>query len=276
MPLPTQRHAPFWSILAALVAVPLWLAGCATPPPASEPDALADYKETNDPLEPTNRVFYAINNGIDTVILRPLAIAYKAVLPDTVREHTHNVLTNLGTPVQLFNDILETKPRHAGDTLMRLLLNTTVGVGGIFDVATPLGWPDHEADGGITLALWGIPNGPYLFLPVFGPSSPREAAGTGVDYAINPLSWIGKGETVDILGYARYGVGALDARSRVLDDLDKVKANALDPYATIRSLYRQHRESTIADAHQDGEATVPAWFPPVAAAQTGASGASKP
>ena len=256
------------------------LAGCATPPPADDPDAVADFRQTNDPLEPTNRVFYAINNGIDTVILRPLAIAYRAVLPETVREHTHNVLNNLGTPVQLFNDILETKPRRAGDTLMRLLLNTTVGVGGVFDVATPLGWPNHEADGGITLALWGIPNGPYLFLPVFGPSSPREAAGSGVDYVVNPLSWIGKGNTVNLLGYARYGVGALDARSRVLDDLDKVKANALDPYATISSLYRQHRESTIEEARDADDATIPAWFPqpvkPAGGSQTGASGASKP
>lgn len=272
MPLFARRQNLSWFALAALVAGPLLLSGCATAPPASDPEALAEFNETNDPLEPTNRVFYAVNNGIDTVILRPLAVAYRAVLPETVRSHTHNVLVNLGTPVQLFNDMLEAKPRRAGDSLMRFLLNSTIGVAGIFDVATDLGWPDHDADGGITFALWGIPNGPYLFLPVFGPSSPREAGGSGLDYAMNPFSWIGNGTTVDALGYAKTGVSALDARSAVLDDLDKITSQALDPYATIRSLYRQRRASQIEQVKEDNTATVPAWFPQ----PTRAAGASKP
>lgn len=267
-----RRQHFSWFAFAALVAGPLLLSGCATAPPASDPEALAEFKETNDPLEPTNRVFYTINNGIDTVLLRPLAIAYRAVLPETVRSHTHNLLTNLGMPVQLFNDILETKPRRAGDTLMRFLLNTTAGVGGIFDVATDLGWPDHDADGGITFALWGIPNGPYLFLPIFGPSSPREASGMGLDYAMNPFSWIGNGTTVTALGYSKTGLDALDQRSRVIDDLDKITSQALDPYATIRSLYRQRRDSQVQTVREDNEATVPAWFPQPAPI----AGASKP
>lgn len=258
-PKPKTRY-----VLATLFVAALLLSGCATKPPASDPDALAEYNETNDPLEPTNRVIYAINNGIDTVLLRPLAIAYRAVLPDVVRSHIHNVLGNFGMPVQLANDILETHPRHAGDTLMRFVINSTIGVGGIFDAATDLGYPDHDADGGITLALWGLPNGPYLFLPVFGPSSPRDAAGTGLDQGINPFTWVGHGAVDRDLGYAKTGISALDARSRVLDDLDKITSQALDPYATIRSLYRQHRQSQIDDARQDGPATVPAWFPATA------------
>lgn len=261
MPVPRSPSKRPWSILVAIAALPLVLSACATTPPTSDPDALAEFRETNDPLEPTNRVFYAVNNGIDTVILRPLAIAYRAVLPETIRSHTHNVLTNLGMPVQLFDDMLEARPRRAGDSLMRLLLNTTVGVGGVFDVATDLGYPDHDSDGGITLAMWGLPNGPYLFLPILGPSSPREATGFGVDYAINPLSWIGKGTTVDALGYTKLGLSAIDARAAVLDDLDKIKSQALDPYATIRSLYRQRRASQIETVQEDREATIPAWFP---------------
>lgn len=250
----------------AVAALPLWLAGCATPPPASDPAALADFRDTNDPLEPTNRVIYAVNNGIDTVLLRPLAIAYKAVLPRTVRSHAHNFLANLGTPVTLINDMFEARPRRAGDSLMRLLINTTAGVGGVFDVATDLGYPEHDADGGITLAMWGLPNGPYLFLPVFGPSSPREAGGSGLDYAVDPLTWVGHGPTVNALGYARFGLTAIDARAAVLDDLDKIKAQALDPYATIRSLYRQRRISQIQTVQEDREATIPAWFPQAAPA----------
>lgn len=274
MPVPSRRTQTTWSILAAIAAVPLFLAGCATPPPADNPDAVAEYREFNDPLEPTNRVFYAVNNGIDKVVLRPLAVAYRAVLPETVRTHAHNVLANLGTPVQLFDDMLEAKPRRAGDSLMRLLINTTVGVGGVFDVATDWGWPDHDADGGITLAMWGIPNGPYLFLPILGPSSPREGAGFGLDYALNPLSWIGRGTTVDALAYTKLGLSAIDARAAVLDDLDKVTSQALDPYATIRSLYRQRRVSQIQDVRDDNRATVPAWFSQAPAA--GVAGSATP
>jgi phospholipid-binding lipoprotein MlaA len=263
-----MRPALHPSILAAALVLATTIGGCAKAPPASDTAAVADFKETNDPLEPTNRVFYAINNGLDTVLLRPLAIGYRYVVPQVVREHTHNVLTNLGTPVALFDDMLQAKPRRAGDSLMRLVVNTTIGVGGIFDVATGWGWPAHDSDAGITFALWGLPSGPFLFLPVLGPSNPRDAAGFGTDIAMDPLTWIGNGSTVTDLGYVRYGLSAIDTRERVLDDLDKIKAQALDPYATIRSLSRQHRQSQIDDARNDNRATIPAWFPQPAAQPT--------
>ena len=150
--------------LAAVVALAAMLAGCASMPPANDPDAVAEYNQTNDPIEPANRVFYAINDGLDTVILRPLAVAYTYAVPEVVRNHTHNVLSNLSTPVALFDDILQARPRRAGDSFMRLLVNSTVGVAGVFDVATGWGWPEHDTDAGMSLALWGLPNGPYLFL----------------------------------------------------------------------------------------------------------------
>ena len=167
---------PVLLLLGLLAAA---VSGCATRPPASDPDAVADFEQTNDPLEPTNRVFFAINNGLDTVILKPAAQAYAYVVPDPVRNGIHNFLSNLGTPVQLGNDMLEGKPRRAGDTTMRFLINTTVGVFGIFDVAKGWGYPDHDADFGMTLASWGVPEGPFLFLPVLGPSDPRDAVGFG-------------------------------------------------------------------------------------------------
>jgi phospholipid-binding lipoprotein MlaA len=247
-------------LLAAALALAVLQTGCASKPPASDPEALAEYNQTNDPLEPTNRVFYAVNNGLDTVILRPAAIAYRDAVPETVRAHTHNVLANLSTPVTLFDDMLEAKPRLAGDSFMRLLLNTTVGVGGVFDVATGWGWPAHETDGGITLALWGLPNGPYLFLPVLGPSSPRDAVGFAADTGMDPLTWIGRGDTVTALDWSRYGLSALDTRASLLSTLDRIKAEALDPYATIRSLYQQHRQYQIEQVRSDNRATVPAWF----------------
>jgi phospholipid-binding lipoprotein MlaA len=251
------RTVPFW--LPSLLV--LLLAGCATPPPANDPDALAYYNETNDPLEPFNRKMYAVNNALDAAILRPAAVAYRDVLPDAVRTGIHNFLGNLHTPVQLSNDMLEGKPRRAGDTTMRFLINTTVGVLGFFDVAKHWGYRDHDADFGMTLAKWGVKPGPYLYLPVLGPSDPRDFTGFGVDIAADPFTWIGQGAAVQGLGYGKWAVTALDARSRLLNDIDSIKKTALDPYATFRSLYRQHRTSQIEDMENDNRATVPAWFP---------------
>jgi phospholipid-binding lipoprotein MlaA len=237
------------------------LLGCATPPPASNPDAVADFKEADDPLEPTNRVLYAINDGIDTVILRPIALAYRKVVPEPVRTGIHNVLSNLSTPVQLGNDILEAKPRRAGDTTMRFLINTTIGVVGVFDVAKGLGYPDHETDFGMTLALWGVGDGPFLFLPVLGPTNPRDAIGYGVDGVSDPFNWVGQGTVVTALNWTKWGLNAVDQRERVLDTIDSIKKTALDPYATFRSLYRQHRKAQIEAARNDDRGTVPIWFP---------------
>jgi phospholipid-binding lipoprotein MlaA len=248
--------------LLAAASLLLAMAGCASVP--KDPAARADYEQTNDPLEPTNRVIYVVDDALDVVLIRPLALAYHYGTPHAFQTGTHNVLANLNTPVVLFNDMLEGNPRRAGDTLMRGLINTTVGLVGVFDVATGWGYPAHNADFGITLALWGMPDGPYLYLPVFGPSSPRNALGTGGDYLLDPFTWVGKGYLVSDFGYTRLGLTAVDTRAAYLSDLDKMKAQALDPYATLRSLYRQHRESEIEAARTDEPATVPAWYPPPA------------
>ncbi len=246
--------------LAAVFILTAAIAGCATPPPASDPEALAEFNQTNDPLEPTNRVFYAVNDALDTVILRPVALAYHYAVPNVIRSHTHNVLVNLGNPIVLANDMLMGKPRRAGDTLMRLVVNSTIGLAGIFDVATDWGWPQHDSDFGITLAVWGMPSGPFLFLPVLGPSSPRDAVGFGVDIALNPVTWI-HGPVGSGLSWGEVGLVAVDSRERVLDDLDKIKAQALDPYATIRSLSVQHRQLQVESAHDDNRATPSPWYP---------------
>jgi phospholipid-binding lipoprotein MlaA len=246
------------SLLAA-AALLLVLAGCATVP--TDPEARAYYEQTNDPLEPTNRVFYVVNDAIDTVLMRPLALAYHYGTPEFFQRGAHNVLSNLGTPVLLANDMLEGNPRRAGDTLMRGLINTTIGLVGIFDVANDMGYPRHDADFGVTLALWGMPDGPYLYLPVLGPSSPRDLLGMGGDYALDPFSWVIRGFIFEDASFARMGLTAVDTRASYLTDLDRITAQALDPYATIRSLYRQNRQSKIQAARHDQPATVPAWYP---------------
>jgi len=254
--------------LAAFVSI--GLSGCATPPPASDKAAVAEFKETNDPLEPANRVMYQINDGIDTVIMRPLAQGYRAVLPQPVRESVHNALTNLSTPVVLANDMMQGKPRRAGDSFMRFLINSTIGFAGFFDVAKELGYPGHDNGFGTTLALWGVDEGPFLFLPILGPSNPRDLVGFGADIAMDPWTWVGSGDGKTIFTWTRTGLGALDARERVLDDVDNIKKTALDPYATFRSLYRQHRNSEVNAVREDKRATPPNWF-----SQPSAGGKSK-
>jgi phospholipid-binding lipoprotein MlaA len=234
------------------------LAGCATPPPASDPDAVADFQQTNDPLEPTNRLFYKINDGLDVVILRPAALIYRAVVPNPVRTGIHNVLDNMGGPVRLANDVLEGKAGRASDTARRFVINTIVGVGGVFDFAKDAGIQNHDADFSLTLASWGVPEGPYLYLPVLGPSSPRDATGFGVDSAMDPFTWIGRpSPAFTAESYAKTGAGALDERSRLLDAVDSIKKTALDPYATFRSLYRQNRAAKLDKLRANDRGIVP-------------------
>jgi phospholipid-binding lipoprotein MlaA len=246
-------------LFAGLLAVVL--TGCATPPPANDPDAVAEFKQTNDPLEPTNRVFYAVNNGIDTVLIKPAAQAYRFVVPGGIRTGIHNVLSNLGTSVQLTNDIMQGKPRRAGDTTMRFLINSTVGLVGVFDVATGWGYPNHDTDFGLTLANWGVSDGPFLFLPVLGPSGPRDFVGFGVDTLQDPFTWVGHTTALKAVNWTRFGLNVLDSREQYLDAVDQIKKTALDPYATFRSLYRQHREGEIVQLREDNRATIPVWFP---------------
>ncbi len=243
-------------LLAACLAASL--AACAGSQPAASGDASAD--TANDPLESTNRVFYRVDDTLDTYALAPVARAYVYVVPTPVRGGIHNVLANLSSPVLLVDDVSQAKSRRAGDTLMRFLINSSVGVLGIFDVADGWGYKPHTTDFGITLALWGAPEGPFLFLPVLGPSSPREAAGYAIDTAVDPFNYVPHGYGLLTLNWARYGVGIVDSRSRTLDDVATIKRTALDPYATFRSLYRQHRAAVIEDARQDNRMTVPNWY----------------
>ncbi len=243
-------------LLASMVAMTIPLArlvaGCAARPPASDPDAVADFKATNDPFEPTNRFFYRVIDGLLTYALTPVSRGYIAVVPRPVCSGIHNMLNNIGQPVQFVNDVLDTKPRRAGDSFMRFMINSTVGLGGIFDVAKRAGYPDHDADGGSTLAIWGVPAGPYLYLPVFGPSGLRDGVGRGVDAAINPLTYISF-DGSNTLGWSQTGFGALD------------------PYATFRSLYRQLRDTQTQTIRDDGRARLPDWY-----TNSGPNGAAKP
>lgn len=224
------------------------LAACATRPPADDPEAVAEFEANNDPLEPLNRASYFVHDGIDTLVLRPAAEAYRIFLPPELRTAIRNVLANLRSPVILVNDLLQGETQRAATTAGRFVVNTTVGVGGIFDVATRMGLLGHTEDFGQTLAVFGTPEGPYLFIPVLGPSNPRDLVGFGVDIATQPLTWVGSGNNWEAVTITRTAAGALDTREGLIDALDAVRNTSFDPYATLRSAYRQRRNAEINNA----------------------------
>lgn len=236
---------PF-AALAAL-SISAFAAGCATPPPATDPEALAEFRANNDPLEPMNRAMYQVDLAIDTLVTRPAAEAYGIFVPEPVRDRVRNVLDNLRLPVTFANDVLQTQPRRAGDTLARFVINSTFGLLGVFDVATDWGYPGHHADFGQTLGRWGMEEGHYLYVPVLGPSNARDLAGFGVDMAIDPWGKIGQSndDWVNAFRVARPTLSYLDTREGLIPVLDDIRKNSLDPYATLRSAYRQRRNALI-------------------------------
>jgi phospholipid-binding lipoprotein MlaA len=239
----TRRRSPSLARYSLLL---LLLAGCATPPPATDPEALAEYKANNDPLEPANRSIQAFNEQLDRTVARPVAIGYRNHIPRPVRRGIRNVLNNLRSPVILANDMLQGEPRRAGDTLGRFLLNTSVGFGGIFDVAEA--WfdvPRHTEDFGQTLAVWGVGEGPYLLLPLVGPTTLRDLAGSGVDGTATIASLLGPGGVATGFRYARTGMSFVDTREALIDPVDEMRRTSLDPYTTYRSAYRQRRQAEI-------------------------------
>ncbi|MBM3564841.1 MAG: VacJ family lipoprotein [Alphaproteobacteria bacterium] len=240
----TRLFRPTVIPLLALLVLPA-LPGCATAPDLRDAEARAEYERINDPIEPFNRAIFALNRAIDKALIRPLATLYRDLVPQAVRDAIGNVLANLGTPVVLANDVLQGEPERAKRTLARFVVNSTVGMGGIADVAAEMGVPRHTEDFGQTLAVWGVGEGPYLVLPLIGPSNPRDAVGLVADFFTSPLNWYAVNTGQDWITFAHTGTTALDSRTRHMKALDEVEQTSLDYYAAIRSLYRQRRQDEI-------------------------------
>jgi phospholipid-binding lipoprotein MlaA len=236
------------ALYAALAVAAGLQAGCASVPPEGDADAYRAYIEANDPLEPFNRGVFAVNQGLDFWIIRPLAVTYRDLVPDPAKDAIRNFLDNLRAPVIAANALLQGNVEAAGDTTGRFLINTVAGVGGLFDVARDI--PAHDEDFGQTLGVWNVGEGPYLVLPVIGPSSPRDTAGLVVDYFLDPVNWWAANTDRDWIPLTRTAVRGVDIRSRNLDALDAIERTSLDFYATVRSLYRQRRAAQI----RNGEA----------------------
>ena len=226
-------------ILVILIAV--ILGACAGPGSIARSEKTAD-QTAGDPWEPLNRGIYTVNDVLDKVTLKPVAKGYRKVLPAFVRRGVSNFYANLRTPLTIVNQVLQGKGRAALSDTGRLLLNSTVGIGGFFDPATSAGLEQHNEDFGQTLATWGVPDGPFVMVPLLGPRSLRDAVTIPLNFFAHPLFHYENTSVRDKL----WGLEAINVRTRLLA-ADTLLEDSFDPYVTIRDAYRQNRRYLIYD-----------------------------
>jgi phospholipid-binding lipoprotein MlaA len=224
------------AVLASCAA----LAGCAVM-------SSGDRGSLDDPLEPVNRVVLDTNTALDNAVIKPTAEIYRQIVPPFVRDRIRSAIDNLAEPRIFVNELLQRRPNAAGITFARFFLNTTVGIAGMFDLATGQGLPKQSGDFGQTLYTWGIADGPYLVLLFFGPSNLRDAFGLGVDALTTPPALVATGHTGFVTGLAVGMVDGIDLRSRNIESLDEIIASALDYYSLLKSITRQRR---LAELHE--------------------------
>lgn len=221
--------------------ISLILSACVHNTSTPETEKLLDHSP-RDPWEPVNRGVYAFNDGLDRVTLRPVAKGYRKFVPNFVRRSVSNFFANMRTPLTIVNQALQGKGHAALNDTGRLLLNSTVGIGGLFDPAASLGLEEHNEDFGQTLATWGVPDGPFVTLPLLGPRTLRDALTIPLDLIAQPLYHYENASARDKL----WVLEAISVRTQLLV-AEKLIEDSSDPYTTIRNAYRQNRRYLIYD-----------------------------
>ncbi len=257
----------FYRRLIVFLAALTLVAGCASQPkPAadgwsgSDGQEMAEIDTENDPLELLNRFTFAFNLMLDTMVFQPVAAAYNFFLPVEVRNSVRNTVRNLRSPLILINDVLQGELERAETTLVRFLVNSTIGVLGLFDVAADMGYPYHDEDFGQTLGAHGVGEGFYLVLPILGPSNPRDGIGLLVDMYLDPISYAAEAADIDDLILARTVAGGIDKRARLIDTIEDLKRDSIDFYARVRSLYRQSRTNEINNGEAPEDTPTPGLY----------------
>lgn len=199
---------------------------------------------SSDPWEPANRGIYAVNDGLDRVTLKPVAKVYRKLLPAPMRRGVGNFFSNLRAPLTIVNQVLQGKGRVALSDTGRFLLNSTAGIGGLFDPASKIGLEEHREDFGQTLAVWGVPDGPFVMVPLLGPRNLRDALATPLDLVAHPLVHYENTSVRDKL----WALEAVNVRARLLSG-ETLIADSTDPYITIREAYQQNRRYHIYDGN---------------------------
>tara|TARA_R110000851_G_scaffold52268_7_gene124204 strand:- start:118730 stop:119515 length:786 start_codon:yes stop_codon:yes gene_type:complete len=216
-----------------------FLAACASTQPAQD---MSDY----DPIEPVNRVVHGVNGAVDFMVLYPAAMWYRDIAPQPVKTAVASFVRNLNEPLNSLNAFLQGDPDQGAASLQRFIMNSTLGLLGFNDVAADFGIEYRREDFGQTLAHYGIGGGPYIVLPLLGPSNLRDTTGIAVDYVANPLTWGAENsETFEALYWGGLGATALHARYSTINQLNELQKSSIDYYAALRSLYRQQRNTAI-------------------------------
>ncbi len=229
-------HATFFK-LPSVMLLSLALLGCAT------------NGDPRDPLEPLNRGIYKFNDVVDKAVIKPVATGYKEAMPDPVRTAIGNFFSNLDDVLVLLNDLLQFKLDRAASDFSRLVWNTSVGIAGLIDVATPMYLPKRNEDFGQTLGYWGVGNGPYLVLPILGPSTLRDTIGTVVDIQFDPVAQ----HTPVAERNTAIAVHTVDTRARLFDAEKVLDEAAIDRYVFLRDAYLQRRRGLVYDGNPPRE-----------------------
>lgn len=209
--------------------------------------------EINDPYEDMNRKVFEFNKGVDAAFINPIVRGYQYTVPDTARDKVDNVLRNLNSPTVFINQLLQGDIEGAGTVLVRATINTILGIGGIFDLAAYEGIEYEQEDFGQTLGVWGIDHGPYLVVPIIGPSSARDYAGFFIDSYMDPLRWYMFNTDREAGYFGLTGAKYISLRSSLIDVLESLENSSIDYYAATRSAYYQRRAALLID--QDPETT---------------------
>jgi phospholipid-binding lipoprotein MlaA len=212
-------------------------------------------QKTTDPFEPANRLIFSFNNIFDQYALRPVAILYRGILPEFLRTRISYSLNNLRMPVTVINNLLQLELRKASVSTSRFLINSTIGILGLYDPASSLGLKAEYEDFGQTLAVWGVPAGPYLILPILGPSTPRNFTGFLSTTVLDPTYQIGNASNNSLYRGYRVGLGTVDFRADNIEVLDDLKNNSLDHYSAVRSFYLQNRDQKVTSGLDINSAT---------------------
>lgn len=226
---------------SVLMAILLFLGGCATVDP--------EFADPRDPWEGFNRAVYSLNDALDKAIIKPLAKGYNVIVPTPVNKGVTNFFNNLADVTSAINNLLQFKVERAFSDIGRVVLNTTVGIGGLFDVASNMNLPRYGEDFGQTLGTWGVATGPYLVLPIIGPSSGRGAVGVVVDWFTDPVTYVED----DTVRWSLRGLDLVDTRADLLNASRVVDEAALDPYAFVRDAYLQRRLNEVHDGNPPEE-----------------------
>jgi len=235
-----------------MLSLAVLMVGCASIPAGVEPSP-------HDPWESFNRSVFEFNEGLDAYLLKPVVAAYRFVLPEFIREGIYNFFSNYGDLYTALYNLLQGKPGDAFNDLMRVAVNTTMGLGGLLDLATPGGLEKHKEDWGQTLGVWGVPAGPYVVLPFFGPSNVRDSFGTVADlesdYLFRLLPNVG-------LRNSLTGLRVVNARNTYYEAGDLLDGAAIDKYSFMRDAYIQRREYQIKEGREDEEPEMPVYENP--------------